>query len=705
MKKRGILLACALLPLLSACSSQHAGTMAASSSASARQHNDSATHPIYSRLVNVPAGGTGASVSPVPLATAQAISGVIGIKRPGSIRAFDVQIGNYNNTSDGTLAVKLCVDDACSEGAASLAKSADNQYLEIPLQRSIDVRAGSVLHYSLTRTTGTRPLVVWAYSDAAAKTTMPNGENEQRVLKIGLRYQMGSTLTLTIGIAAALLLFIWLIHRKLDFRIVTVAGMVFAAGLILAMIVVAPERTLTHPDEVSHVAAYQYYVNHWLPPAVNDPATIPSTSVWGFSYLFELDVVYDIAARATSQLRMLTGDEWLACRLFQFALWSVLCILAMSGRRWAAILSVALLTPQVWYVFSYFNADAFPLFLSLIAAGLVSDERSGVHEFIRTGNMKRAAVWIAAVCMGLILVSKQTYLPVIPAFMLWLAVPHLNLRARLVVPILAGLLMLGTGVMLGGVLGSAPYSSLWHRLLMFTGVLMVVVSAAYIGWRHWKDVQTRRILLRLAGFSLMCVVIAMPRVAWDVHVNGWPAQKAARIHAVEEARAGQDFKPSTIAQHKGYPTSGLASRGVSFKHVFFAPYNWASTSLASAFGVYGYMNIYAPRWIYWILYGITGLFVLFAVYSVRVSRPRHWRALVAIVVGTSILILASSSLLSWIFTLQAQGRYCFAILPLIALLMGQPIEGWRRKAFALSISGGFVMAAASFAFVALPAFR
>ena len=640
----------------------------------------------------------------MPLVAGQTISGVIATTKQGPVLAFDVLIGNYHGVSDGSLSVKLCADEVCTEGRTPIAKSADNRYLEIPLERQINVAAGRTLAYHLTRTAGTRPFAVWTYPDSATTTTMADGVHESSVLKIGLRYKAGSVAKLSVEIVVILLLLAWLVLKKLDFHTFTMVAMVFAAGLILAVIAVSAKKSSVHPDEFSHVAAYQYYVNHLLPPAVDDPSTIPSTSVWGFSYLFELDVVYDIAARATGQIRAWTLDEVLTCRLFQFGLWSILCALVLCRRYWATIFCVTLLTPQVWYVFSYFNADAFALFLSLIAAGLVADERGGLHDFVRNGNTRSAALWIAALCMGLILVSKRDYLPLVPAFFIWLAVLHLNLRAHFVVLILAGLLVLGTGLMLGGVMGNAPYSMHWHRVLMLTGGLVVAATAAYLFWKFWRDGQTRRVLLRLAGFAATCIVVALPRIAWDVHVNGWPAQKEQRIHAVAEERAGYDFKPSTIAKHEGHRAIGLAGRGVSIGQVFFAPYHWASASLASAFGVYGYMDIFAPRWMYWILYGTTCLLVLLALYALRVSRPDHWGALAVIVGGGAVLVAVSSLLLSWIAALQPQGRYLFAILPLIAMVLGHGMNRRTERVLTLVIGMAFFISACSFTFVALSAF-
>jgi len=501
-------------------------------------------------------------------------------------------------------------------------------------------------------------------------------------------------------IAVILVFFGWIAVSRISFQWVVVAGMSLASGLILAMLIASPiTGKSVHPDEFAHLGAYEYYVDHLLPPAVDDLATIPSTSVWGTSYLSELDVVYEIAARATGQLRAFTSNNLLACRLFQFAIWGGLCLFAVVHRRWAVVLSVTLLSPQIWYIFSYFNADAFPLALALIAAGFVSDEYGGLGRFLRTGNLRSPAPWIAALCIGLILVSKANYLPVVLVFLLWLAVIHLGLRWYTVVLAVIGALSVGTSVFVKG----APGISEWHMPLTLGGFTLAGGGLALFVWHCWRSGDKRPVFVRLVSFTLLCILIAAPRVAWDVHVNGWPSQKAERIQAVAEARAAPEFKPSIIAQGKGYPTIDLAARGVSLKDVFFAPYHWAATSLTSAFGVYGYMTIFGPNWLYWLMYAIAGLVVLVLLYSLKQNGPEHWLVMTTIVVGGAVLVLASSLLLSWTRELQAQGRYLFAILPMIALLFGHRPGRLPRRTLRLLIGAACICSVVSFAFVALPA--
>lgn len=187
MQKRNMLLVSLLPLLLAACGNQPSGTASSSTAVSSTAASAPAGSS-NSLLVDVFSGNI-ATGKAVPLATAQTISGVIEIKKLGSVQAFDVQIGNYNNTSDGTLAVKLCEGPTCSEGSAPIAKSSDNQNFEISLTHAIDVAPGTPLHYTLTRTTGSKPFAIWTYSDANATTMMPDGSSEPRAPKIELGYR------------------------------------------------------------------------------------------------------------------------------------------------------------------------------------------------------------------------------------------------------------------------------------------------------------------------------------------------------------------------------------------------------------------------------------------------------------------------------------------------------------------------------------
>ncbi len=552
------------------------------------------------------------------------------------------------------------------------------------------------------------PLANIARTDGALDIYPVSGTNDpQMELRLERSIDLNAPLRSTaILIASALIVslllavVIRLVARQLTLRAVVLLGMAIAATLIVVLALYSTTLRSTHPDEFSHLAAYEYYTNHWLPPSAEDPETLPSTSIWGFSYLFELDVVYDVAAHLTVPLRQWLFDDVRSARTFQCLLWAILFLMAAYRRRWAEVMAVLLLSPQIWYVFAYLNADAFPLFLSMGAACLIADEISGVHRFVRTGSLRTASIWITALCLGLILVSKRNYLPIAPAMLLWLAVWHLRWKAWLVAGILAALLFLGIAAFVGEV----PALHGMRVFLQVFGIATGGICVAIALHRSWKNAADRPMLVRVIAFSLMCFAVAAPRVAWDVCINGWPAQKSEHLREIAEARAGVDFKPSTIAAGKGNPTIGLAARGVPLSQLMFAPNHWSFNSAASFFGVYDHMSVFAPLWMY-AGFGTISLCALSLVFVAALrAQPTRFGALATVVAGTGVLVAAGSLLLSWFDQLQAQGRYLFPIIPMIALLIGAGRTQLPRRAFALLVLAGFVLSACSFLFVALPAF-
>src|SRR5215510_12569381 len=75
-----------------------------------------------------------------------------------------------------------------------------------------------------------------------------------------------------------------------------------------------------HPDEIHHVEATRYYVNHYLPPEIGDPSVRDSYSVWGVSYLNYHWIEYFLAGKFTLIFTTIIGDDLIAARLFNVAL-------------------------------------------------------------------------------------------------------------------------------------------------------------------------------------------------------------------------------------------------------------------------------------------------------------------------------------------------------------------------------------------------
>ena len=280
-----------------------------------------------------------------------------------------------------------------------------------------------------------------------------------------------------------------------------------------------------HPDEFSHVSAAQYYFDHWLPPAVDAPETADSYSAYGASYLNELDVVYLIAAKATHFWSGFGLDATTTLRLFNICLFGVLLAIAwIRPSVWPAAI-VLLLTPQIWYIFSYFNADAFAFFLSLLATMLFAANDSPVSRFVEGERVSRVALGIFVVSLGLLLISKRNYIPVVFATALLLAVRHLGVTVWISLLCAVGVALLMFRLVAGDALVYMfPNFAAWF---VPAGLILLVVFAVLILLRVVHRPELRPRLYRLACLFVLAFLVALPRVVVDVLENGGPATEVA----------------------------------------------------------------------------------------------------------------------------------------------------------------------------------
>jgi hypothetical protein len=116
--------------------------------------------------------------------------------RQVTVSRVGVSIGNYNNKSNGVLAVEVCVNGLCASGQRGLAGSADNSMFYIALGRSLTIEPGSVVRYRFAYSGGNQALVLWMAGtpDPALdqRLTGPAGAEPHRGLQIRLQIEDGS---------------------------------------------------------------------------------------------------------------------------------------------------------------------------------------------------------------------------------------------------------------------------------------------------------------------------------------------------------------------------------------------------------------------------------------------------------------------------------------------------------------------------------
>ena len=125
------------------------------------------------------AGASGAVVSAplqnsgqiaLPLFPGQSLVGAM----PGNVvagrmrvRSASILIGNYFNSSDGSLEVRICQSNQCTAGAIDLKHTKDNSEAVVRFRGGIDVVPGVPVEFRISHVGGRKPVALWAWKAAA----------------------------------------------------------------------------------------------------------------------------------------------------------------------------------------------------------------------------------------------------------------------------------------------------------------------------------------------------------------------------------------------------------------------------------------------------------------------------------------------------------------------------------------------------------
>jgi len=368
--------------------------------------------------------------------------------------------------------------------------------------------------------------------------------------------------------------------------------------------------------------------------------------------------------------------------------------------NWAPALAVVLISPQVWYVFSYFNGDAFPLAIGMLLVAMAGQRDGAVAGYIESGKRAPWALALFVALLAALLLSKRNYLPLVPGILLWLAIAHIGISWLSLSSALLGAVLLCLSVFAGDI---AAWSGTGIPIgIAVAGCLAAALAACLFVLPAVKRDEKRPVLRRLMIAILAMLAVASPRVIWDIAINGSPGERAATVDQIMEDRAATPFKPSVVATGQGYEGRDIATRGVTLGQMLFQPYQWISLSAKSAFGVYGFMSVFTPDGLYWALMLMSVTLAVVTAIGLLRSRPDVGGKLLVSAVGIATLVVLISVMHSWTFDLQRQGRYLFPLLPLLALMVGAAMPQLPRKPFGLALGAAAALSFYSYAMYALP---
>ena len=401
----------------------------------------------------------------------------------------------------------------------------------------------------------------------------------------------------------------------------------------------APE---VHPDEYVHLNVSSYYMENWLPPEADDPSIRNTYSIYGFSRLNNHEVYYFCNGKLAKLLAPLRLPDYLRLRMFNLLLFGVMLLLVLRSPRVQLVALPFLISPQLWYVFSYCNSDAFALFITFFVGAQIVSPDSFFNRFLAR---KRDPAWIGQLLvLGLLLavlfgLKKNYYFTILfmTGYVLW----------KNIFP---------------------PVS--WDRSLFFK----------------------RAVLIVLAALCFMGI-----RVAIDYGVNG--PDRAEKLARMRVETAAPLYNPNTPLE-KMHSFLYRKARGDSLRKLV-VDENWFGKTFRSAFGMYGYFTVSATD-AYFSLVRLVGVgFLLFLTAAVLLRAPPPEKYLVALFYGCTLALIGTSLWHSWTSDFQTQGRYLFPLVPMLGMLVFHVRRYVPDAGFRLFLIAMFAISLYSYVYVAL----
>jgi len=412
------------------------------------------------------------------------------------------------------------------------------------------------------------------------------------------------------------------------------------AVLIMITVMAVISNIDVHPDESVHIPAVEYYSDHWLPPVIEDPEIIDSYSCYGFSRLNTHEIYYFVAGKLKKIFSFIHLPDYILFRLINVLFFSIILVYTIKIPQARTLALPLLISPQIWYIFSYVNGDAFGLLLSFLAGCQLLLPESMFNRFLYQDDKKIFQPILLAILLALILLLKKNYL-------------------------------------------------FFSAFLFFCVVLKVV-------WQEDRERQ-KSIIKRLAVIVLIGVSLVGLRFGADYYVNGF--DRSDKLEQAREKYAYYPYNPNTELKDQ-HPMLYLKKRGYTLNNIV-SNAHWFEKTFRSFFGIYGYHTITASSVYYDLVKKIAIIFAAFFFLSVFIRSGLRNNLLTLSLLFLAAVLIGASLIHSWVSDFQSQGRYLFPIIPMLGLLYGMSGKSINHKLTTIFVSILFIFSAYSFIFLGL----
>ncbi len=446
-------------------------------------------------------------------------------------------------------------------------------------------------------------------------------------------------------IALLALLTRWVLCQAEDGTMLQKLSCVLFLGTVLAAVVMTVYVGLRspfwlNPDEYDVKAAVLYYFSHFMPPDIRSDIINDSFPVYGTSRHFEFNMFYFYAGK----LGQFFSDAAVQIRLFSLILFGVMAALVIRNiRKNYALLFVFLLTPQVWYIFSYSTSDALDFFMGFLCLYELVEKDSMLNRLLRESFRKRHLLYyvLLSVLFLHIFWAKMTFYTIL-MFLFFILLIRMLFQEK------------------------KERGELFRKYLILAG-------------------------LTLALFALRYMITDFPHYGFD---------KLGAVAEVTERQAEYGYKFSTPPMEAAY-SMRFFEKGISLGELL-TQYDFHTNLFRTFAGFFGSYAFGAADWYYLVmgtLYLILLGRVIWRLWMQKKSIFRWETGAVSLVCFIQYVMIVGNS---WFVDFQPQGRYLLPILFFIAYLISRIEHVWEDKLLRTVLVCTSVLSLYAFACVGIP---
>lgn len=386
---------------------------------------------------------------------------------------------------------------------------------------------------------------------------------------------------------------------------------IYLAGLVGAVLLCIYIGTRSpfwlNPDEYEVRAAVRYYETHWMPPDIRSDEISDAFAVYGTSRHSEFNTFYFWAGKIGQFfLDAAMQSRWLNMAL----LGAMAAVILKNCKKYFALLFVLLLTPQIWYIFSYTTSDGLDFFWGFLAVYQLIKEDSMLNHLLKEPFSKKMI--LGYLLLSLLFVNlfwaKISFYPILLFLFLILLIRLFEKQGK-------------------------------ERTVLFRKYLTLVG-------------------LTLAIFAVRYMITDFPYYGFD---------KYGVVEEVMELRATYEYKPST-PPHEQAGSIYLYNKGVPLS-LFFGEMEFNQTLFRTVAGFFGNYEFGVADWYYLtmaVLY--LSLFGCLIYELAKMKDKKKWLEFVAVCVCIAVQYLVIF-INGYFVDFQPQGRYMLPALLYVAYLV------------------------------------